>query len=77
MKLSRRDWLVASGALLASPLTQAQGDKSVLHILVGLPPGGGTDSIARYFADKLSIELGRPSSSTADRVPVVGLLPTC
>lgn len=60
MKLSRRNWMVASGALLASPLTQAQGDKSVLHILVGLPPGGGTDSIARYFADKLSSELGRP-----------------
>lgn len=36
---------------------QAQGSKTV-KILVGFPPGGGTDAIARILADKLKDELG-------------------
>jgi len=61
MTLTRRDWLLASGAALSSPLLRAQGpDKPPIRILVGLPPGGGTDAIARYIADKLREPLGQP-----------------
>ena len=38
-----------------------RGDgKPVIRILVGLPPGGGTDAIARVIPDRLPIELGQP-----------------
>jgi tripartite-type tricarboxylate transporter receptor subunit TctC len=61
----RRQWLMkvaATGAGVAlSPLAFAQStDKPVIRILVGLPPGGGTDAIARLFADKLRETLGQP-----------------
>ena len=38
----------------------AADGKPVIRILVGLPPGGGTDAIARVIADRLPIELGQP-----------------
>lgn len=61
MTLHRREWLLAFGSILASPLLRAQGsDKPPIRILVGLPAGGGTDSIARYFADRLRETLGQP-----------------
>ena len=61
MKLTRRDLLLASSAHLASPFVGAQGtDKPTIRILLGLPPGGGTDSIARYIAEKLREQLGQP-----------------
>lgn len=58
----RRDlWLglAATWAATAAPLTQAQ-DTSPLRLLVGFPPGGLTDLVARIFADKLKSEIGRP-----------------
>jgi tripartite-type tricarboxylate transporter receptor subunit TctC len=59
--MDRRRLLRAGAALLAAPtLAQAQGDKPVIRILMGLPPGGGTDAIARAIADKLPAELGQP-----------------
>lgn len=61
MEPTRRDWLLASGALACSPLLRAQGaDKQPIRILMGLPPGGGTDSIARYIAERLREQLGQP-----------------
>jgi tripartite-type tricarboxylate transporter receptor subunit TctC len=55
----------AVGAILAAALTMmlggavAQTGKTV-RILVGFPPGGGTDAIARTLADRLKEELGSP-----------------
>lgn len=37
----------------------AQGASGPLHILVGFPPGGATDTVARQLTEALSAELGR------------------
>ena len=61
MTMNRRRLLAAACLGLAVPATlRAQGDKPVIRILLGLPPGGGTDAIARVFADRLPAELGQP-----------------
>lgn len=61
MKLGRRNLLLTSALALTAPALWAQSqDKPVIRILLGLPPGGGTDSIARYIADKLREQLGQP-----------------
>ena len=44
------------GALLLSGVTQAQ--PTTIKLMVGFPPGGGTDAIARVLADKLKDQLG-------------------
>jgi tripartite-type tricarboxylate transporter receptor subunit TctC len=52
--------LVLAGLFtLATGLAQAQSSAPV-RILVGFPPGGGTDAIARTLADKLKDQLGTP-----------------
>jgi tripartite-type tricarboxylate transporter receptor subunit TctC len=53
---SRRAAIAASLALAAG-LVHAQ---SGVRILVGFPPGGGTDAIARILGEKLQAELGQP-----------------
>lgn len=54
----RRLFLAGLFTTLAG-LAQAQGSAPV-RILVGFPPGGGTDAIARTLADKLKDQLGVP-----------------
>ncbi|HRQ64076.1 MAG TPA: tripartite tricarboxylate transporter substrate-binding protein [Xanthomonadaceae bacterium] len=65
MSITRRRALLALGIGLGlaagSPHLQAEGgNRGVIRILVGLPAGGGTDAIARYFAEQLRTELGQP-----------------
>jgi tripartite-type tricarboxylate transporter receptor subunit TctC len=50
--------LVALGALSLAGRAQAQS--GTVKLLVGFPPGGGTDAIARTLADKLKDQLGMP-----------------
>jgi len=51
---------VLAAALAAPALARAHADKSVIRVLLGLPPGGGTDAIARAIVDRLPAELGQP-----------------
>ncbi|MBV7539704.1 Bug family tripartite tricarboxylate transporter substrate binding protein [Acidovorax sp. sic0104] len=55
--------LLRTGALAGVALTMglacAQTPKPI-RLLVGFPPGGGTDAIARTLAEKLKDELGQP-----------------
>jgi tripartite-type tricarboxylate transporter receptor subunit TctC len=49
---------VSLATLCLSGAVWAQG--APLHLLVGFPPGGGTDAIARTLGDKLKDVLGNP-----------------
>ena len=60
MQLTRRTVLASAGLTLAAPLLHAQPEKPPSRSLLGLPPGGGTDAIARYIADRLREPLGQP-----------------
>lgn len=71
MMLNRRHLLAAAGAALAAPgFVRAQGDKPAIKVLVGFPPGGATDAIARVVVDRLPAELGQ--AVVIDNKPGVG-----
>lgn len=64
-RVARTAAAVAAGAVLATGLlgvgtVHAQQAGKTVKILVGFPPGGGTDAIARVLADKMKDELGQP-----------------
>ncbi|MDZ4125165.1 MAG: tripartite tricarboxylate transporter substrate-binding protein, partial [Hydrogenophaga sp.] len=70
MKPNRRQILLSSGALLALPHAAWAQAKPAIRILVGFPPGGATDAIARTVADRLPNLLGQPV--IIDNKPGVG-----
>jgi tripartite-type tricarboxylate transporter receptor subunit TctC len=52
--------LALGSALPLAVTAQPVGTQAPIRILVGFPPGGGTDAIARTLADKLKDQLGQP-----------------
>ena len=54
----KRRFLLMSAAALAAPAVWAQSDRPALRILVGFPPGGSADVIARLLAERLPAQLG-------------------
>ncbi len=59
LSLNRRlAGILAASAFCFASLAQAQS--GTVRLLVGFPPGGGTDAIARTLADKLKDQLGQP-----------------
>lgn len=68
---TRRRLLVATAAALAAPaLVRAQSGRPAIKVLVGFPPGGATDAIARVVVDRLPAELGQ--AVVIDNRPGVG-----
>lgn len=57
MPITRRSTLAALAAL---PLSSRADDGRPIRLLVGFPPGGGTDAVARLLADALQASLGNP-----------------
>jgi tripartite-type tricarboxylate transporter receptor subunit TctC len=60
--MRRRDFITATGALLSlATLAQAQTYPSrPVHLIVGFPPGGTTDVVARVIGKRLSERFGVP-----------------
>lgn len=60
MKLTRRNVLLyGSGALLPSLSSANNYPDAPIRLVVGFPPGGGTDGAARLIAEKLGPEMGQ------------------
>ena len=57
MPITRRSTLAALAAL---PLSSRADDGRPIRLLVGFPPGGGTDAVARLLAEALQASLGNP-----------------
>ena len=55
--LSRRNAVLAAALALSGVIAQAQAQSGSIKLMVGFPPGGGTDAIARILADKLKDQL--------------------
>ena len=65
MKLLRREFLhLTAGAAVLPAVSRIAGAQSFpsrpVHIIVGAPPGGGTDITARLMGQWLSERLGQP-----------------
>jgi tripartite-type tricarboxylate transporter receptor subunit TctC len=57
--MKRRSFALATLSVLA-PLSTLAQDKPPIRILVGFPPGGSADIVARLLADKMRVSLGQP-----------------
>jgi tripartite-type tricarboxylate transporter receptor subunit TctC len=54
--MQRRTFAIATAASLAAPMLRAQTlPNGPVRIIVGFPPGGGTDALARVVGQKLSV----------------------
>lgn len=53
----QRRTLLLTAAAFSTPAVWAQADRPPLRILVGFPPGGSADTIARLLAEKLPAQL--------------------
>lgn len=63
MTLTRRHLLTATAAgaaTLALPLSVRAQGKPPIRVLIGFPPGGATDAIARAVVDRLQPLVGQP-----------------
>ena len=57
--MKRRTLITATTVALAAPMVKAQSlPKGPVRIIVGFPPGGGTDALARVVAQKLQAMWG-------------------
>ena len=70
MNLTRRELLASSAGLIALPRASWAQSRPVIRIMVGFPPGGATDAIARVIANRLQDFLGQPV--IIDNKPGVG-----
>jgi tripartite-type tricarboxylate transporter receptor subunit TctC len=57
--MKRRNALAAIATVVATPLTSFAQDKPPIRILVGFPPGGSADVVARALGDKLKSSLNQ------------------
>ena len=59
--MQRRDFIQATAATLAAPAVWAQPawPSGPVRIVVGFPPGGGTDALARVVGAKLTVMWGQ------------------
>jgi tripartite-type tricarboxylate transporter receptor subunit TctC len=55
MKLTRRTFTLAAASAIAAP---SFAQSRTIRLLVGFPPGGGTDAVARLLAEYLKEPLG-------------------
>ncbi len=60
MRLLRTFKITLAGLAVGLTLSAAAQDKSPIKILVGFPPGGSTDTVARVLGEKLAIVLKQP-----------------
>jgi len=58
VSINRRTFNLASATAFVAPVAFAQ-DKPPMRILVGFPPGGSADIVARLVADKMRTALGQ------------------
>jgi tripartite-type tricarboxylate transporter receptor subunit TctC len=57
--MQRRHFTALAAAALAAPAAIAQPQERTIRILVGFPPGGSADVIARLLAEKMRASLGQ------------------
>lgn len=59
-KLRRAGIVLAAGLGIRWAAMTAAQERQPIRLLVGFPPGGSTDTVARILADKLRIVLDQP-----------------